>query len=73
MKLLLKLSDIDLLQIGNEYQLAGAVWAGKDRALICWLPGAEDAVGHRIAHELAIEHRKLADRFVSSPGFVDPL
>lgn len=40
--MILKLSDIDILEIGNEFQLAGAIYASKDSTLLCWLPGAHE-------------------------------
>lgn len=39
----MKLSDIDILSVGNSLNLVGAVWAGEGKAIICMLPGAEAA------------------------------
>lgn len=40
----MKLADINLLRIGDTIQLAGAVWAGEGKLLLCLFPG-EDVVG----------------------------
>lgn len=44
----MKLSDIDILSVGNELGLVGAVWAGKGIAVICTFPNspAEIFPGH---------------------------
>lgn len=36
----MKLSDIDLLSVGNDLNLVGAVWAGKGKAVICTFPNS---------------------------------
>ena len=35
------LKDINLLDIGNKYQLAGAIWAGPDDSLVCMFPNED--------------------------------
>ncbi len=37
-----KLSDFDIFDIGNKYQLVGAVYADNEQALLCLLPGEEN-------------------------------
>lgn len=36
----MKLSDIDILSVGNELGLIGAVWAGAGKAIICTFPNS---------------------------------
>lgn len=40
----MKLSDIDILSVGNELGLVGAVWAGKGVAIICTFPNTPSEV-----------------------------
>ena len=39
-----KFTDLNLLDVGNTIQLAGAVWASKDKAYVCLLPDEHDDV-----------------------------
>jgi len=36
-----KFENLDLLQVGNTIQLAGAIWTGGDKTLLCLFPGEE--------------------------------
>ena len=35
----MKFSDLNLLDVGNELQMDGAVWGGKGKTLLCLFPG----------------------------------
>ena len=37
----MKLSDVNLLDIGNGIDLAGAIYMGRGRAYLCWFPAIE--------------------------------
>lgn len=42
----IKLSDINLLDVGNEIQIAGTIWSGKGMAFVTLFPGKQEDLSH---------------------------